>query len=170
MSKIETIKNVNSIALLFVSQANGMAQLSDQLIISLAQAELAGIDINTVWASIAETNDWADREAGLDGTPMPKTLANYRSMSRKAIALDVGHQFSNHADWKKAISAASKLANSASEESTPKIEAINLNDIELPSWIERASGIRSGMTAENIAAFDKYIHHHIEAFLQKKGK
>lgn len=170
MSKIETIKNVNSIALLYVSQANGLSQLSDQLIISLAQAEFDGIDINTVWASIAETNGWADRDAGLEGNPMPKTLANYRSLSRKALNLKVGHQFANHADWKKAINAAAKLANASETESAPKIEAINLNEIELPSWIERANGLRSGMTAENIAAFDKYIHHHIEAFLQKKAK
>lgn len=170
MSKIETIKKVNSIAMLYVSQSNGMTQLSDELIVSLAQAEFDGVDINTVWASIAETNGWSDRDAGVEGDPMPKTLANYRSLSRKALNLNVGHQFSSHAAWKKAINAANKLANSSEDENAPKIEAINLNDLELPSWVERAAQARAKMTTENMKSFDQYIHHHIESFMQKKIK
>ena len=47
---------------------------------------------------------------------MPKTLANYRSLSRKAIDLSVGHQFSDHASWKKAIAQAGKYARQADSE------------------------------------------------------
>lgn len=170
MSKIETIKNFNAVALFYVSQADGMETLADEMLSALGKVEQIGVDVNTAWASIAETNGWADRDAGLDGNPMPKTLANYRSLSRKALKLNVSHVGKRFADWRKEINAAAKLANASETESAPKIEAINLNEIELPSWVERANGIRSGMTAENIAAFDKYIHHHIEAFLQKKAK
>lgn len=170
MSKIEIIKSANAIALAYVSQANGMETLSDEMLAALGHAETNGIDLNTVWASIAETNGWADRDAGLEGNPMPKTLANYRSLSRKAMVLGISHVGKRFAEWRKEISAANKLAQASEAEKTTKIEAINLNDIELPSWIERASSIRSGMSAENIAAFDKYIHHHIETFLQKKAK
>lgn len=170
MSKIETIKNVNSIALLYVSQANGMETLADEMLAALGNAETTGIDLNTVWASIAETNNWSDRDAGLEGNQMPKTLANYRSLSRKAQSLGISHVGKRFAEWRKEISAANRLAQASEAEKAPKIEAINLNEIELPSWIERASSIRSGMSAENIAAFDKYIHHHIETFMQKKAK
>lgn len=167
---INYIKAANEIAKLFVAQSNGMTQLSDKLLHALREAESNGTDVNMVWASIARTNNWSDRDAGLDGNPMPKTLANYRSMSRKAIQLAVGHNYSDHAAWKKAIAHANKLAKSQEAEETPRIQAFDLNAVELPSWIERASGIRASMTAENIADFDKYIHHQIEAFMQKKNK
>lgn len=165
--KTDSMKIVNDVVLLFVAQDKGLNQLSEKLLLALAHAEFDGADINVVWASIARTNNWADREAGLQGDKMPKTLQNYRSLSRKAIGLGVGHQFVSHADWKKAIRAAEKAE---PDESAPKIESFDLNEVDLPDWIERATGIRSGMTAENLAAFDKYIHHHIEAFMQKKVK
>jgi hypothetical protein len=124
-----------------------------------------------VWLAIALANKWKDQKNKVEGSgDMPKTPANYRSMSRKAVTLGVGHQFEKHADWKKAINAAAKLANSQADETEPKIERINLNEMELPGWIERANTIRTGMTEENMRAFDKYIHHHIEAFMQKKAK
>ena len=170
MSKIEIIREANDIALTLVTNANTGSALSDTLLSVLGKAEQTGLDINSLWASIAETNGWSDREAGIEGNPMPKTLANYRSLSRKAIALGVTHIGVKYPEWRKAINAANKLANASEAESKPRIEAINLNEMELPSWIERANTIRSGMTAENIAAFDKYIHHHIEAFMQKKVK
>lgn len=167
---INYIKAANEIAKLFVAQGNGLIQLSDKLLNAFREAESNGTDVNMVWASIARTNNWSDRDAGLDGNPMPKTLANYRSMSRKAIQLSVGHNYSDHAAWKKAIAQANKLAKAQSEDETTKIQAFDLNEVELPSWVERASSIRSSMTAENIADFDKYIHHHIEAFMQKNKR
>jgi hypothetical protein len=170
MNKIEIIKNANDVAKLLIAQANGMEQLSDKMLEALGNAEASGLDLNTVWASIADTNGWSDRDAKLDGNPMPKTLANYRSLSRKAMSLGVTHQGIKFPEWRKAINAAAKLANSQADETEPKIERINLNEMELPSWIERANTIRTGMTEENMRAFDKYIHHHIEAFMQKKSK
>lgn len=170
MSKLETIKKVNGIALDIVHTSNSTQALADSLILGLAQAEFDGLDINSVWASIAETNGWSDREAGIEGNPMPKTLANYRSLSRKAIALSVKHQFAKFAEWRKAINAANKLANASEAESKPRIEAINLNELELPGWIERANAIRTGMDTENVKAFDAHLHRAIEAFMQKKAK
>lgn len=169
MSKIEYIKAANEIAKLIVSQANGAETLADQMLAALGTAEQSGMDLNTVWASIAETNGWSDRDAKLDGNPMPKTLANYRSLSRKAMALGVDH-IGRFADWRKLIAKEDKLRKAAQEEQTPRIESLNLNEIELPSWVERANQARQVMTVENIAAFDKYIHHHIEAFMNKKVK
>lgn len=168
MSVYNYAHKANEIALQIVANsANGEA-LSDALLSVLREAETEKENINSIWASIAVSNNWKDVKAGIkEGGDMPKTLANYRGKSRKALTLGVGHQFNNLVEWNEAINAAKKLQ---APEEKEKIEAINLNEIELPSWIERANGIRSGMTAENIAAFDKYIHHHIEAFLQKKGK
>lgn len=166
--KIDHIRRANDVAKLLIAQANGQTVLSDELLLVLAQAEFDGNDINTVWASIAATNGWKDRDAGLDGEPMPKTLANYRSLSRSALELGVNHQFAKYADWKKAISAAKKA--NATEDETPKIEHINLNNAELPDWIERANNIRVGLDIENLKAFDSYLHHHIEAFMNKKVK
>lgn len=163
-------KAVNAIALAYASQASGLESLAEDLLRALGTAEANGLDINSVWASIAVTNNWADREAGIDGDKMPKTLQNYRSLSRKALSLGVSHVTSGFAAWRKAISAADKLAKISEEEKAPKIEAIDLNNIELPSWIERASGLRAGMTEENIKAFDKALHHAIENFMQKKIK
>lgn len=170
MSKSELYKNVNQIALALVTQANGTETLSNNLLIALAQAEFDGLDIQSLWASIAVTNEWSDQDAGIRGNPMPKTLANYRSLSRKAIRLGVGHQHSNLPAWKKAINAADRLSKASEEEKAPRIEAINLNELELPTWIERANALRQGMTTENIQAFDQYLHHHIEAFMNKKVK
>lgn len=173
MSKIEFIKAANAIAKLYVAQSNGMETLADDMLQALGNAEANGIDINSVWASIAETNNWSDRDAGLDGNPMPKTLANYRSLSRKALNLGVSHgngfpkQF---AAWRKEISAADKLAKSSEAEKAPKIEAINLDEIELPSWVERATQARITMSDDNLKAFDKAMHHAIESFMQKKNK
>jgi hypothetical protein len=167
---INYIKAANEIAKLYVAQGNGLIQLSDKLLHALREAESNGTDVNMVWASIARTNNWSDRDAGLDGNPMPKTLANYRSMSRKAIQLSVGHNYSDHATWKKAIAQANKLSKSQEAEETPRIPSVDLNEIELPGWIERATGLRNSMTGENIAAFDKAIHHAIESFMQKKVK
>jgi hypothetical protein len=170
MSKIEFIEAVNDIALTIVTNANTGAALADRMLEALGNAEKAGLDLNSVWASIASTNKWSDREAGLEGNPMPKTLANYRSLSRKAIALGITHQGVKYPEWRKAIAAANKLASASEEEKAPKIEAIDLNEIALPSWAERAQAIRQGMTTENVAAFDKAIHHAIESFMQKKIK
>lgn len=163
-------KAANAVALLYVSQSNGLETLADEMLKALGNAEQHGIDLNSVWATIASTNEWSDREAGIDGNPMPKTLANYRSLSRKALSLGVSHVGKQFAEWRKEISAANKLANAAAEENAPKIEAINLNDIELPSWIERATQARTTMTETNMKAFDTYLHHHIESFMQKKIK
>ena len=166
--KIELIRAANDIAKLLIAQANGQAALSDELLAALGNAEQAGLDLNTVWASIAETNGWKDRDAGIDGNPMPKTLANYRSLSRKALEHGVTHIGVKYPEWRKAISAAAKA--NASEDEAPKIESINLNNAELPDWIERASNLRAGMDMENLKAFDSYLHHHIEAFMNKKVK
>lgn len=167
--KIEFIKAANEIAKLIVAQANGADTLADQMLMALGNAEQTGMDLNTVWASIAETNGWSDREAGIDGNPMPKTLANYRSLSRKAMKLGVDH-IGRFADWRKLLAHEEKLHKAKNAEETPKIERVDLNEVDLPSWIERANQARQVMTAENIAAFDKYIHHHIEAFMNKKAK
>lgn len=170
MSKTEFIKAANDIALEIVSNANTGMTLSDRLLEALGNAEKAGIDLNTVWSSIAVTNNWADGKADIDGNPMPKTLANYRSLSRKALNLGVSHIGVKYPDWKKAISAADRLSKVSEEEKAPKIESFDLNAIELPTWAERATAIRQGMTEENIKAFDKAIHHAIESFMQKKVK
>lgn len=170
MSKIEFIKAANNVAKLYVSQANGMETLADELLTALGNAEQAGLDINSVWASIAETNGWSDREAGVEGNPMPKTLANYRSLSRKGLSLGVTHAGKKFAAWRKEINAANKIANAAAEENAPKIEAINLDEIELPSWVERATQARVSMSDDNLKAFDKAMHHAIESFMQKKNK
>lgn len=168
MSIYNYAQKANEIALQIISNAANGEALSDALLSILRDAETEKENINSIWASIAVSNNWKDTKAGIkEGGEMPKTLANYRSKSRKAMALDVGHQFETHVKWNEAINSAKRLQLPEEKE---KIEAINLNDLELPSWIERASSIRSGMTAENIAAFDKYIHHHIEAFMQKKVK
>ena len=163
-------KAANDIAKLYVSQSNGMETLADEMLNSLGTAQANGIDVNAIWASIAVTNEWADREAGIEGNPMPKTLANYRSLSRKALSLGVSHIGKAFAAWRKEISAANKIAQASEAEKAPKIEAINLNEIELPSWIERATQARTGMTEANMKAFDTYLHHQIEAFMQKKIK
>lgn len=163
-------KAANAVALLYVSQSNGMETLADEMLKALGNAEANGIDLNSVWASIAETNQWSDRDAGVEGNPMPKTLANYRSLSRKALSLGVSHVGKGFAAWRKEIGAADKIAKASEAEKAPKIEAINLNDIELPSWIERATQARTTMTEANMKAFDTYLHHHIEAFMQKKNK
>jgi len=163
-------KAANDIAIQLVTNANTGLALSDQFLQVLGQAEQDKVDLNIIWASIARTNDWSDREAGLEGNPMPKTLANYRALSRKAMSLGVSHQGVKFPEWRKAISAANRLAKASEDEKAPRIEAIDLNEIELPTWIERAQAIRQGMTDENIKAFDSYIHHHIEAFKSKKAK
>jgi hypothetical protein len=170
MSKIEFIKAANDIALTIVTNANTGAALADRMLEALGNAEKAGLDLNSVWASIASTNEWSDRDAGLEGNPMPKTLANYRSLSRKAMTLGITHQGVKYPEWRKAIAAANKLVIASEEEKAPKIEAIDLNEIALPSWIERANSLRVGMTEENIKAFDKAINHAIESFMQKKVK
>lgn len=168
MSVIDYAQKANEIALQIISNAANGEALSDALLAVLREAEAEKKNINSIWASIAVSNNWKDVKAGIkEGGDMPKTLANYRSKSRKAMALDVGHQFETLAEWNDAINSAKRLQLPEEKE---KIEAINLNDLELPSWIERANSIRTGMTEENMRAFDKYIHHHIEAFLQKKGK
>lgn len=164
MTAINYIKAANDVAKLFVAQANGMLQLSDKLLQALREAESNGTDVNLVWASIARTNGWSDRDAGLEGNPMPKTLANYRSLSRKAITLSVGHQFSDHASWKKAIAQAVKLSK-VEPESAP-IEAIDLNEIELPSYVEHIIKKRAGMTEKNIKTFDSVIIRAIEKFME----
>jgi hypothetical protein len=169
-NKIELIRAANDVALTLVTNANTGAALSDKLLEALGNAEKAGLDLNSVWASIAETNQWSDREAKLDGNQMPKTLANYRSLSRKAIALGITHIGVKYPEWRKAIAAANKLASASENEKAPKIEAIDLNEIALPSWAERAQAIRQGMTTENLAAFDKAIHNAIENFMNKKAK
>jgi hypothetical protein len=161
---INYIKAANEIAKLYVAQSNGMTQLSDKLLHALREAESNSTDVNLIWASIARTNDWSDRDAGLDGNPMPKTLANYRSLSRKAIGLSVGHQFSDHASWKKAIAQAVKLSK-VEPESAP-IEAIDLNEIELPSYVEHIIKKRAGMTEKNIKSFDSVIIRAIEKFME----
>ena len=124
MSKIEFIKAANNVAKLYVSQSNGMETLADEFLTALGNAEQAGLDINSVWASIAETNGWSDREAGVEGNPMPKTLANYRSLSRKALSLGVSHVGKSFAAWRKEINAANKIAQASEAEKAPKIEAI----------------------------------------------
>lgn len=163
-------KSVNTIALAYASQASGLESLAEDLLRALGTAEANGLDINSLWASIAVTNNWSDRDAGIEGEKMPKTLQNYRSLSRKALNLGVSHVTTGFAAWRKAISAADKLAKISEEEKAPKIEAIDLNNIELPTWIERASGLRASMTEANMKAFDSYLHHHIENFMQKKLK
>lgn len=168
--KIELIKAANDIAKLYLAQSNGLETLADEMLVALGNAEQAGLDINSVWASIAETNGWSDREAGIEGNPMPKTLANYRSLSRKALSLGISHVGKKFAGWRKEINAANKLAQASEAESKPRIEAINLDEVELPSWIERATQARLTMTEENMKAFDKAIHHAIESFMQKKAK
>lgn len=170
MNKLEIIKAANDVALTLISNANTGAALSDRLLEILGEAEKTGLDLNTVWASIAETNGWADKEARIDGNPMPKTLANYRSLSRKAMTLGVTHQGVKYPEWRKAINAANKLANAVEEEKAPRVERINLNELELPGWIERANAIRTGMDTENVKAFDAHLHRAIEAFMQKKAK
>ena len=161
---INYIKAANEIAKLYVAQGNGLIQLSDKLLHALREAESNGTDVNLVWASIARTNNWSDRDAGLEGNPMPKTLANYRSLSRKAIDLSVGHQFSDHASWKKAIAQAVKLSK-IEPESAP-IEAIDLNEMELPSYVEHIIKKRAGMTEKNIKSFDSVIIKAIEKFME----
>ncbi len=161
---INYIKAANEIAKLYVAQGNGLIQLSDKLLHALREAESNGTDVSLIWASIARTNNWSDRDAGLDGNPMPKTLANYRSLSRKAIGLSVGHQFSDHAGWKKAIAQAVKLSK-VEPESAP-IEAIDLNEIELPSYVEHIIKKRAGMTEKNIKSFDSVIIRAIEKFME----
>lgn len=163
-------KAANAIAKLYVAQSNGLETLADDMLKALGNAEAHGIDINSVWASIASTNEWSDREAGIDGNPMPKTLANYRSLSRKALSLGVSHVGKAFAAWRKEISAANKIAQANEAEKAPKIEAINLDEVELPSWVERATQARLKMTDENLKAFDKAIHHAIESFMNKKAK
>lgn len=168
MTVINYAQKANEIALQIVSNGNEKEALADALLSVLKEAEAEGKNVNSIWATIARTNGWKDTKAGLkEGSDMPKTLANYRSKSRKAIALSVGHQFEKHSSWNDAINAAKKEQEPKEEE---KIEAINLNDLELPSWIERAAQARTKMTAENMKAFDQYIHHHIENFMQKKIK
>lgn len=169
MSKIELVKAFVATADLIVSNGNETVNLAERILKDMANAEKAGMDTETLWFSYAETKGYADKKAGIDGNPMPKTIANYRSISRKAVTLGVGHQFNSLADWKKAINVASKLANSQDEE-TPQIERINLNEMELPGWIERAQGLRAGMDTENVKAFDAHLHKAIEAFMQKKSK
>ena len=161
---INYIKAANEIAKLYVAQGNGMVQLSDKLLHALREAESNGTDVNLIWASIARTNGWSDRDAGLEGNPMPKTLANYRSLSRKAIDMSVGHQFSDHASWKKAIAQAVKLSK-IEPESAP-IEAIDLNEMELPSYVEHIIKKRAGMTEKNIKSFDSVIIKAIEKFME----
>lgn len=170
MSKIEFIKAANNVAKLYVAQSNGLETLADDMLKALGNAEANGVDINSVWASIAETNQWSDRDAGLDGNPMPKTLANYRSLSRKALSLGVSHVGKAFAAWRKEINAANKIAQASEAEKAPKIEAINLEEIELPSWVERATQARIAMSDDNLKAFDKAMHHAIESFMQKKAK
>lgn len=170
MNKLEIIKAANDVALTIVTNANTGAAIADRMLEVLGNAERTGLSIDTVWASIADTNGWSDRDAKVEGNPMPKTLANYRSLSRKAVILGVTHIGVKFPEWRKAINAANKLANAAEAESESKIEVINLNELSLPSWAERAASARNGMTSENLAAFDKYMHHQIEAFMQKKAK
>ena len=163
---INYIKTANDIAKLYVAQGNGMVQLSDKLLHALREAEANKADINMVWASIARTNGWSDRDAGLEGNPMPKTLANYRSLSRKALELGVGHNYGDHASWKKAIGQANKLAKAQAEEETPRIDSLDLNEVELPSYVEHIIKRRSGMTEKNIKAFDTVIIRAIEKFME----
>lgn len=168
--KTELLKNANAIALALVSHAVGTETLADSFLSALGDIEAAGMDVNRAWATIAEENNWADREARIDGDKMPKTLQNYRSLSRKALALGITHAGKKFAAWRKEISAANKIAQASAEESATKIESYHLSEIELPGWMERANNLRAGMTTENLQAFDKYIHHHIEAFMNKKVK
>jgi len=163
---INYIKAANEIAKLYVAQGNGLIQLSDKLLHALREAESNGTDVNMVWASIARTNNWSDRDAGLDGNPMPKTLANYRSLSRKAIGLSVGHQFSDHAAWKKAIAQANKLSKSQEAEETPRIPSVDLNEMEMPSYVEHIIKKRLSMTEKNIKTFDSVIIKAIEKFME----
>lgn len=164
MSSINYIRAANEIAKLYVAQGNGLVQLSDKLLQALKEAESNGTDVNLVWASIARTNNWKDRDAGLEGNPMPKTLANYRSLSRKAIEHGVGHQFNDHASWKKAIAQAVKLSK-VEPESAP-IPSVDLNEIELPSYVERIIQKRASMTEKNIKSFDSVIIRAIEKFME----
>lgn len=168
---INFIRLANDTAKLFLAQANSMSQLSDKMLHVLAEAEAAGTDMFQLWSSIARTNQWADRDAGLTAkegfNPMPKTLANYRSISRRASDLGVGHQFSNFADWRKAVSAANKLTKSQEEEETPpKSKPIDLNEIEAPSYLTHIVEKRRGMTEKNIKAFDTLIIRAIEKFAE----
>lgn len=167
MTTINYIRLANDVAKSLLAQANGVSQLSDKLLQVLAEAEANKVDILSLWASIARTNQWSDRDAGVEGNPMPKTLANYRSMSRKALALDVGHQFSNHADWKKAIAAANKLSKAQEAEEAPaKPEAIDLNEVEAPSYLTHILEKRKGLSEKNIKAFDTLIIRAIEKFAE----
>jgi hypothetical protein len=167
MTTINYIRLANDVAKSLLAQANGVSQLSDKLLQVLAEAEANKVDILSLWASIARTNQWSDRDAGVEGNPMPKTLANYRSMSRKALTLDVGHQFSNHADWKKAIAAANKLSKAQEEEETPpKPEAFDLNEVEAPSYLSHILEKRKGLSEKNIKAFDTLIIRAIEKFAE----
>lgn len=167
MTAINYIRLANDVAKTLLAQANGMSQLSDKLLHVLAEAESNGVNIESIWASIARTNQWSDRDAGVEGNPMPKTLANYRSLSRKALSLEVGHQFGSHAEWKKAINAANKLSKAQeAEETPPKPEAIDLNEIEAPSYIPHILEKRKNMSEKNIKAFDTLIIRAIEKFAE----
>lgn len=169
--KTELIRAANNVALAILKNAASGEDLAIQMLKALNAAEQASLPIDTVWASIAETNGWSDKAAGIEGDTFPKTLANYRSLSRKAVALKVGHAFGNFADWRKAVSAADKLDKQAKAELTPVIESFNLNEeTEIPAYLEAFLAMRDRMDEANALAFDKYLQHHIAAFKPVKEK
>ena len=169
--KIDLITRANVIAIAMLKNAATGEDLAVQMLRALNDAEQASLSIDTVWASIADTNGWSDKAAGIEGDTFPKTLANYRSLSRKAVLLKVGHAFNNYAEWKKAISAADKLDKQAKAELTPVIESFNLNEeTELPAYLEAFLEMRGRMDEANSLAFDKYLQHHIAAFKPVKEK
>ena len=167
----ELFKAVNNIALAMLKNAASGDDLAIQMIRALNAVEQAGRSIDTAWATLADTNGWADKAAGIEGDTFPKTLANYRSLSRKAVLLKVGHAFGKYSDWTKAIRAADKLDKQAKAELTPVIESFNLNEeTELPAYLEAFLEMRGRMDEANSLAFDKYLQHHIAAFKPVKEK
>jgi hypothetical protein len=87
-------------------------------------------------------------------------------MSRKAISLSVGHNYSDHAAWKKAIAQANKLSKSQEAEETPRIPSVDLNEMEMPSYVEHIIKKRLSMTEKNIKTFDSVIIKAIEKFME----
>jgi hypothetical protein len=165
MNKVSIIQNCNSAALALLSHDTKREDLANKLLVQLGIAEQAGVAIESVWASIAVTNGWKDQPNGIDGDAMPKTLANYRAKSRQSIRYGVAHNgHKNHAAWETAIRAAKKLAETTEDEPSERVEAIDLNEADVPTYVRGIVEKRRSMTQKNMNAFDKLVLHAIESF------
>jgi len=177
--KANIVKGAVQIARDIVANDNAKADLANKLLRFVHDGREAGLSVNSIWADIARDMGFSDKDAKLQGTQMPGTLAVYRATMRKAER--VGANFGlNWAAFK------ADIADKAKSERAPQVSKANetkaetgghvvdfegetpetrLTEIAVPAGlIRKIADKRMGLTIEQRAAFDTKIAAFVAAY------